>query len=161
MANASCWPRCSRGVLRMTAYHDEHENLLALTGTPTPTGTLAERLDTVLGMLTGLIANKKTTDQERRYATDAFNAVREAATALGSLTDPAAVRVNILRGTIVIPDDLVWLHDTNGPVAEIRARAEAAEAQVQSLTEALKPFSEMAGELFARNWNAGDIVLAL
>jgi len=34
------------------------------------------------------------------------------------LADPAAVRVNMLRGGIARPHDLVWLHETNGPVAQ-------------------------------------------
>lgn len=44
---------------------------------------------------------------------------------LAKLTDPAAVRANILRGTIAKPDDLVFLHDTNGPVAAIEADRDA------------------------------------
>ena len=39
------------------------------------------------------------------------------------LQDPAAVRVNMLRGGIAKPDGLVWLHDTDGPVAEAVANA--------------------------------------
>ena len=34
-------------------------------------------------------------------------------------------------------------------------------AEIASLRAALKPFSDMAGELFSRNWNAGDVVTAL
>jgi hypothetical protein len=41
------------------------------------------------------------------------------------LADPEAVRLNILRGTIKKPDDLVWLHDTVGPIAALRKQAEA------------------------------------
>lgn len=33
------------------------------------------------------------------------------------LNQPGALRANLLRGSIKAPDDLVWLHDTNGPVA--------------------------------------------
>jgi hypothetical protein len=41
------------------------------------------------------------------------------------------------------------------------ARLAAAEGRVAALTEALKPFKDMAGELFARNWNRSDVVIAL
>ncbi len=34
-------------------------------------------------------------------------------------------------------------------------------AENERLQAALKPFSDMAGELFARNWNASQIVTAL
>lgn len=51
---------------------------------------------------------------------------------------------------------------------ELRCALEAAEARVKALTErlaemeaALEPFSDMAGELFARNWNTSDVVIAL
>jgi hypothetical protein len=40
-------------------------------------------------------------------------------------------------------------------------RASTAEAEAATLREALEPFSDMAGELFARNWNASDVVIAL
>ena len=36
---------------------------------------------------------------------------------LEKLSDPVFVRLNILSGGIARPDDLVWLHDTDGPVA--------------------------------------------
>lgn len=39
------------------------------------------------------------------------------------------------------------------------ARANAAEAKVEKLRATLSPFSEMAGELFARNYNQDDTVL--
>lgn len=41
------------------------------------------------------------------------------------------------------------------------ARSEALEAENKRLREALLPFSRMAGEMFARNWNAKQIVTAL
>jgi hypothetical protein len=41
----------------------------------------------------------------------------------GILSDPSAVRGNIMRGSIKTPDDLVWLYDTNGPVAAVKAEA--------------------------------------
>ena len=52
---------------------------------------------------------------------------REAMRAL--LTDPAAVRVNMLRGGMAQPADLVWLHDTDGPVAAKVREAVAAERE--------------------------------
>ena len=65
------------------------------------------------------------------YATDFVTAVLalisrvEAAEAnLALLSDPESVRVNIMRGTIAKPDDLVFLHDTNGPVAALKAENE-------------------------------------
>jgi hypothetical protein len=41
------------------------------------------------------------------------------------------------------------------------ARAEAAEARVEELQKALKPFSDMGGEMFARGWDASNVALAL
>lgn len=45
------------------------------------------------------------------------------------LADPAFIRVNMLRGGIAKPADLVWMNDTNGPVAAALAvaRREGAE----------------------------------
>lgn len=34
------------------------------------------------------------------------------------LKNPVVVRVNMMRGGIARPSDLVWLHDTDGPVVE-------------------------------------------
>lgn len=45
------------------------------------------------------------------------------------LQDSALVRVNILTGRIAKPDDLVWLHDTNGPVADALAGARRSGAE--------------------------------
>lgn len=45
------------------------------------------------------------------------------------LADPAAVRINLLQGLIAKPDDLVFFHDTHGPVAERVARAVAEERE--------------------------------
>ena len=39
--------------------------------------------------------------------------------------------------------------------------AREAQEKIARLTEALRPFSQMAGEMFARNWDAGDIAIAL
>jgi len=44
-----------------------------------------------------------------------------------NLADPVFVRLNMLRGGIARPDDLVWLHDTNGPVA---AKVRNAECEI-------------------------------
>ena len=53
---------------------------------------------------------------------------------LGMLADPQAVRANILRGVIKVPSDLVWLHDTDGPVAKLLRRTweRAVKAQRES-----------------------------
>lgn len=64
--------------------------------------------------------------------------LRKAKSDLAKLSDPAAVRASILRGTIAIPDDLVWLHDTNGPVAELRAKLAAAEYQAHDKGQMLE-----------------------
>jgi len=45
------------------------------------------------------------------------------------LQDSALVRVNILTGRIAKPGDLVWLHDTNGPVADAIDAARRAGAE--------------------------------
>lgn len=45
------------------------------------------------------------------------------------LRDPEAVRANLLRGTIANPPGLAWLGDGDGPVAELRQRAEKAERE--------------------------------
>jgi hypothetical protein len=50
------------------------------------------------------------------------------------LSDPAAVRLNILRGLIKIPDDLVWFYDTHGPVAELRNKIEILEKEINNVT---------------------------
>lgn len=53
------------------------------------------------------------------------------------LADPAAVRINLLQGTIAKPDDVVFLHDTNGPVAELRTVLAAERERVKALEERL------------------------
>lgn len=45
------------------------------------------------------------------------------------LRDPEAVRANLLRGTIASPPGLAWLGDSDGPVAELRQRAEKTERE--------------------------------
>ena len=56
-------------------------------------------------------------DEIDRLAGEVERLTRENDSLVESLRDPAAVRANILRGAISIPPDLVWLHDTDGPVA--------------------------------------------
>ena len=41
---------------------------------------------------------------------------------MNALKDPAAVRINILSGTIQKPDDLVFFYDDFGPVAELKRK---------------------------------------
>jgi len=41
------------------------------------------------------------------------------------------------------------------------ARATAAEERLKEAVRVIAPFSDMAGEMFARNWNASDLVIAL
>ena len=50
----------------------------------------------------------------------------------GSLRDPMAVRVNLLRGAIAAPADLVWLNDSAGPVAQIRAERDEWKAKAEA-----------------------------
>lgn len=45
------------------------------------------------------------------------------------LADPVAVRVNLLRGTIAKPDDLIFMHDTNGPYARLQAALAALQTE--------------------------------
>jgi hypothetical protein len=72
------------------------------------------------------------------------------------LQNPAAVRVNILRGTIKVPEDLVWLHDTNGPVAAIRAALDAALARAEAAERGLEIEVMLNGDLKLQNELAAD-----
>lgn len=45
--------------------------------------------------------------------------------------------------------------------AQIEAAVAAERARLEPLRKAAEPFRLMSGELFARNWNASDVVLAL
>lgn len=47
------------------------------------------------------------------------------------LKNPFAVRINILKGTIRKPDDLVFFYDDFGPVADLRKRIAYLEAQLK------------------------------
>lgn len=60
----------------------------------------------------------------RAALTAALPAIERAV--LEKLSDPVFVRLNILSGGIARPDDLVWLHDTDGPVAAKVREAERA-----------------------------------
>jgi hypothetical protein len=51
--------------------------------------------------------------------------------------------------------------DTMNDMASLAVALKAAEAERDALRKALKPFSRVAGEMFARNWNAKQIVVAL
>jgi len=41
---------------------------------------------------------------------------------MNALKNPNAVRINILKGTIKKPDDLVFFYDDSGPVADLKKR---------------------------------------
>jgi prophage DNA circulation protein len=45
-------------------------------------------------------------------------------------------------------------------VKELTDRATTAEAALAKARKVIEPFSDMAGELFARNWNNSDVVIA-
>jgi hypothetical protein len=92
-----------------------------------------KKLD-ALNRVLGLKGSNRTTLLRARDVLLAQVADIEALSAeVAGLADPATVRVNILRGTIAIPDDLVWLHDTNGPVAGLRAALAAANARAEEM----------------------------
>ncbi len=55
-------------------------------------------------------------------------------------------------------DEPRWKHMRLEAV-KLKARAEAAEALLKEAGEALEPFSMMAGELFARNWEDNGVVV--
>jgi hypothetical protein len=46
-------------------------------------------------------------------------------------------------------------------IRKLNDRAIAAEAQIETLRAALEPFADMAGEMFARGWDASNVALAL
>lgn len=62
---------------------------------------------------------------------------------------------SLLDGTEAKVDEL---HEK---LEDAEAEAKALRARVADLEAALKPFSDIAGEMFARNWNKEQIVLAL
>lgn len=50
--------------------------------------------------------------------------------------------------------------DLIAALKEQTARAERAEADLAKAVETLRPFSEMAGEMFARNWNDDGVAIS-
>ena len=68
------------------------------------------------------------------------------------IRDPEAVRVNLLRGTIVSPPGLAWLGDSDGPVAELRARAEKAERERDAARAEAAMLREALGGLLREEW---------
>lgn len=66
---------------------------------------------------------------------------------LDKLSDPVFVRLNILSGGIARPDDLVWLHDTDGPVAaKVR---EVARAALEKAAGAARAQADVLGRIMA------------
>lgn len=56
---------------------------------------------------------------------------------IATLSDPEEVRINILRGFIKVPADLVFLYDSDGPVAEkVREARRSALEEAACLIEA-------------------------
>lgn len=90
---------------------------------------LADRLHDEIRVIASQGARAALLAGERLTEIDALRA---------ALSDPTAVRANILAGRIATPPDIVWLHDTNGPVAELRARAEKAEAERDAWRESIE-----------------------
>lgn len=46
-------------------------------------------------------------------------------------------------------------------ITALRSELASLKAMCDEMAKALEPFSEMAGEMFARNWNAGEAAIAL
>ncbi len=63
-----------------------------------------------------IASDRASPDRVKDFLVDLMMAERDNIAAM--LKDPAAVRVNVQRGGIVLPDEYVRLHDTDGPVAE-------------------------------------------
>lgn len=75
--------------------------------------------------------------------------------AVEKLNQPGAMRVNVLRGTIKLPDDLVWLHDTNGPAAE--ACAQARDATLREAAAWCEERAQQEREYASGWWPAQDV----
>jgi hypothetical protein len=58
-------------------------------------------------------------------------------------------------------DEADWMYYEEYLYAGARDAFAALVAERDALRKALEPFSEMAGELFSRNWNNSDVVVAL
>ena len=128
------------------------EELCALSATPDLRLTqVAAALDVAEDAL------RRAADRLDRVATltlplDLPEAVRDALSAW--LQDPALVRVNMLRGGIAVPADLVWLHDTNGPVADALAAARRAGAE-EMRAAAAAVAADTSGLTTGGNWDFG------
>lgn len=67
------------------------------------------------------------------------------------LKDPEAVRHNILRGEIVVPSDLVWLHDTNGPVAEkVKAALAGQKVALEEAQTSVRHWRDCSGKHYSQ-----------
>lgn len=77
-------------------------------------------------------------------------------------TSVMPIPVSFLQGPRwIIQDKSVGMHPDDAAFIVTAVNSYAAnQATIKALTEALEPFSKMAGELFARNWNRDDIVSA-
>lgn len=68
-------------------------------------------------------------------------------------TDKGAVRVNLLQGLLACPDDLIFMHDTQGPYAKLMAKHATAEQSALAANEraeaAEKRLTWAANELLA------------
>lgn len=92
-----------------------------------------------------------TIDNECCGQCDAADAVaNERALIADTLLDPESVRINLLRGTIATPPGLVWLTDTDGPVAQLVAAERARlKALVEEWSETFDPTALERDELAA------------
>ncbi|MDQ0302918.1 hypothetical protein [Ancylobacter polymorphus] len=77
---------------------------------------------------------------------------------LEKLSDPVFVRLNILSGGIARPDDLVWLHDTDGPVAA-KVREVGRALMKECLNEAAAVAYQQDADHGAANTGGADEVL--
>lgn len=62
---------------------------------------------------------------------EAAAAKRERDQLRAAYSDPQMVRAAILRGAMAVPEDLVWLHDSHGPVAAIVAERDALKLKLE------------------------------
>ncbi len=77
----------------------------------------------------------------------------------------SAIADDIMQTATEIVDRMpihTWKGDCVADVAQaLQAERQRTDDLIEEVKRVLGPFSQMAGELFWRNWNASDLVLAL